>query len=208
MKLRTLMLCTAVGTLFLAGPLAAAPSDPYNTNPTPQERAQTDQLNSAAANRAHGDADADAAARANHDADVDSFNRDNDRANADRARYENDRARYARDRDGYEARNGNDARRWDAFFGYSRFRDVTAMQSRDLMGLRVSTRDGGRIGVIADVDANRYGRITRVAIRIGGGNMAWVDTNDLRFDPRTRVVYTTLSRDDVGGMAHMGNPRF
>lgn len=208
MKLRTMMLATAVGTLFLAGPLAAAPSDPYNTNPTPQERAQTDQLNNAAANRAHGDADADAQARANHDADVDAFNRDNDRANADRARYENDRARYERDRDGYEARNSGDARRWNAFFGYGRFRDVTAMQSRDLMGLRVSTRDGGRIGVISDVDTNRYGRITRVAIRVGGGNMAWVDTNDLRFDPRTRVVYTTLSRDDMNGMAHMRNPRF
>ena len=135
MKLRTLMLCTAVGTLFLAGPLSAAPSDPYNTNPTPEERVQTEQLNSAAANRAHGDADADAAARANHDADVNTFNRDNDRANADRARYERDRA-------GYDARNGGDARRWNAFFGYSRFRDVNAMQSRDLMGLRVSTRDG------------------------------------------------------------------
>lgn len=207
MKLRTMMLCTAVGTLFLAGPLAAAPSDPYNTNPTPQERIQTDQLNGAAANRAHSDADADAAARANHDADVDAFNRDNDRVNADRARYERDRSRYERDRDGYEARNG-DARRWNAFFGYGRFRDVTAMQSRDLMGLKVSTRDGRRIGVIGDVDTNRYGRITRVAIRIGGGSMAWVDTDDLRFDPRANVVYTVLSRDDVSGMAHMRNPRF
>ena len=207
MKLRTLMLCTAVGTLFLAGPLAAAPSDPYNTNPTPQERAQTDQLNNAAANRAHGDADADAAARANHDADVDTFNRDNDRANADRARYESDRARYERDRDGYEARNGNDARRWNAFYGYNRFRDVTDMSSNELMGLKVSTQSGSRIGTIRDVDTN-HGRITRVAISVGGGSRAWVDTDDLRFDPRTRVVFTTLSRDDVNGMAHMHNPRF
>jgi hypothetical protein len=38
--------------------------------------------------------------------------------------------------------------------------------------------------------------------------MAWIDTDDLRFDPRTRVVYTVLSRDDVNGMAHMRNPRF
>ena len=201
MKLRTLMLCTAVGTLFVAGPLAAAPSDPYNTNPTPQERAQTDQLNNAAANQAHGDADADAAARARHDADLNAFDRDSDRANADRARYERDRA-------GYDARNGGDARRWNAFFGFDRFRDVTAMPSRDLMGLRVSTRGGSRVGVIGDVDTNRYGRITRVAIRVGGGGIAWVDADDLRFDPRTRVVFTTLSRDDVNGMAHMGNPRF
>ena len=199
MKLRTLMLCTAVGTLFLAGPLAAAPSDPYNTNPTPQERQQTDQLNGAAANRAHGDADADAAARAQHDADMGSFNRDSDRANADRARYERDRARYNAD---------NGARRWSAFYGFDRFRDVTAMSSNELTGLRVATRGGSRVGYIRDVDTNRYGRITRVGISVGRDTLAWVATDDLRFDPRTRVVYTTLSRDDVNAMAHLRNPRF
>ena len=201
MNLRTLMLCTAMGTLFLAAPAFADPANPYNTNPTPQERAQTDQLNGNAANQAHSDADADAAARARHDADVNRFNGDSNRADADRARYERDRARYNAD-------NGDRGRRWSVFFGADRFRDLSAMPSRDLIGLRVSTRGGSRIGTIRDVDTDGRGRITRVSIRIGGGNAAWVDADDLRFDPRSRGVFTTLSRDDVNGMAHMHNPRF
>ncbi|HEY0303009.1 MAG TPA: hypothetical protein VGC36_16805 [Rhizomicrobium sp.] len=101
-----------------------------------------------------------------------------------------------------------DARRWDAFYGKARFRDIAALPARELIGLRVSTRGGGRIGVVRDVDTNRYGRVTRVAIGVAGGNLAWVDADDLRFDPTARVIYTTLSRGEVDSMARMRYPRF
>ncbi len=195
MKLRALMLGSAL--LFAALPAFA---DVYATNPTPGERAQTEQLNAGAAARAHSDADQDAAARADFNARQDAVDRDRARYQADRARYERDRARYDRDY--------GDARRWDVFFGHGRFQDVEALSPRQLIGLRVSTRGGGRVGLIRDVDTNRYGRISRVAIGIGGGNAAWVDTDDLRYDPATNVVYTTLSRDQVGAMARLRYPRF
>ncbi len=210
MKLRALTLGTAAlaGTLLLAGPGFAAPSDYYNTNPTPQERQQTNQLNGAAANQAHTDADdsvnaanANDANQANYARDRAAYNRDRDNADAQRAAYERDRARY-------DAEHGGPARRWDAFYGYNRFRDVMAMQSRDIMGLNVSTRAGNRVGRVREVDTDPQGRITRVSIGLTGGNRAWVDADDLRFDPSSRALLTDLTRDQVNDMAHMRYPRF
>ena len=203
MKLRSLTLGSAAlaGTLLFAGASVADPNDYYNTNPTPNERAQTDQLNGNAAANAHGDADANDAAHNNYNAARSDYDRNRDAYDAQRAAYERDRARYNRENAGY-------AHRWNAFYGYSRFRDVMAMPSRDLIGLTVSTRGGNRVGRIRDVDTNNYGRITRVAIGVGGGNTAWVDADDLRYDPGTRAVLTDLTRDQVNGMAHMNYPRF
>lgn len=206
MKLRAVTL----GGAALAAMLFAAPAyaDVYATNPTPQERAETDRLNGAAAVRAQTDADANAAARAQYNANEAAVQRDRARYEADRARYDAERAAYERNRDRLARDGYGDARRWDVFFGASRFRDLGAMRSRDLVGLKVSTRGGARVGYIRDFDTNRYGRITRVAIGVGNGNLAWVDSDDLRFDPMTRVVFTTLSRDQIGTAARMRYPRF
>jgi hypothetical protein len=210
MKLRALTLGSAAlaGTLFLAGAAFAAPNDYYNTNPTPQERQQTDRLNGNAANQAHSDADdsvnaanANAANQANYDRDRAAYNRDRADSDAQRAAYEQARARY-------DAAHGGYAHRWDAFYGYNRFRDVMAMQSRDIMGLTVSTRGGNRVGRVRDVDTDPRGRITRVSIGLGGGNRAWIDADDLRFDPSSRALLTDLTRDQVNDMAHMRYPRF
>ncbi len=203
MKLRSLTLGTAAltATLLLAGAASAAPDDYYNTNPTPQERAQTDQLNGNAANTAHDDANANDAAHGNYDAARSDYDRNRDAYDAQRATYERDRARYDREHGGY-------AHRWNAFYGYSHFRDILAMPSRDLIGLTVSTRGGDRVGRIRDVDTDHAGRITRVAIRLHGNDTAWLDADDLRYDPGTRAVMTDLTRDQVNGMAHMRYPRF
>ena len=80
MKIRSLTLGSAAfaGTLLFAGAALAAPDDYYNTNPTPTERAQTDQLNGNAAATAHGDADANDAAHSNYDAARSDYDRNRD----------------------------------------------------------------------------------------------------------------------------------
>jgi hypothetical protein len=209
MKLRTLSLGgAALASLLLLTPSAFAAPDYYNTNPTAEERAATDRLNAGAADRAHDDADANAADRAAFEARQNAVDRERARNDADRATYERDRARYdARYGDNRYDRDGR-AHRWDAFYGYNGFRDVDSMNPRELRGLRVNTQAGSRVGMIRDVDANDRGRITRVAVSVGSGRLAWVDADDLRFDPATRVVFTTLSRDQVNSMARMHYPRF
>jgi hypothetical protein len=209
MKMRALTLGTAAlaGTLLLAGS-AFAEQNYYNTNPTPQERQQTDQLNGAAANQARGDADSNAADQNTYNADRARY--DNDRANYDRDRATADaqRAAYLRDRARYDRDHGGYAHRWDAFYGHDRFRDVFAMPTTDLVGLTVTTRGGNRVGRVRDVDTDPSGRVSRISVSIGGGNRAWIDSDDLRFDPGSRALMTDLTRDQVNGMAHMRYPRF
>src|SRR5262249_50922339 len=148
------------GVLMLAGP-ALAPSSYYNTNPTPAERAQTNQLNNDAANRAQGDADSDDAANQDHRAQQNAYDRNRAHYDAQRAAYDRERARYEANRYGYRYGYGH---RWDVFYGYTRFHDLDGLRSGDLLGLPVSTRGGNRVGRIRDVDTGRYGRVVRVSV--------------------------------------------
>src|SRR5215469_15936735 len=188
------------GILMLAGP-ALAQSNYYNTNPTPAERAQTDRLNGNAADQAQRDVDSNASANSEYQAQQNAYDRD-------RADYDAKRDAYDRARERYEAERyvRGYGHRWDAFYGYTRFHDVDRMHSGELLGLPVSTRGGDRIGRIRDVSVNGDGRITRVSVSVGYGRSAWIDADDLRFDPAAHVVRTDLSRGQVDGMAHMRYP--
>lgn len=186
--------------LLLAAAPAFAQVSPYDTNPTPQERQQTDRLNQSAADDASAPV-APSSSEADYAAKKAEYDRRMREYNARRDVYEHERDRYRADRADY-------AHRWNAFYGYRGFRDVDTMSGRTLVGLRVSTHGGGRIGHIRDIDRNADGRVIRVAVSTGGGTVAWIDADDLRFDPVNREVMTDLSRDDIDRMAHDAYPRF
>ncbi|HUO88778.1 MAG TPA: PRC-barrel domain-containing protein [Rhizomicrobium sp.] len=200
MNLHTSMLGGAAGVVMLAGS-ALAQDSYYDTNPTPEERAQTERLNTDAANRAQSAVDSSAAANASYHAELDAYERN-------RAAYDAERAAYERERAGYEANRGGYAHRWETFYGYSRFHSVDRMRSGALLGLAVSTRGGSRVGRIRDVDVGDDGRISRVSVSVGAGRTAWIDVDDLRYDPAARVVLTDLSRGQIDDMARMRYPRF
>jgi hypothetical protein len=184
MKLRSLALG---GTLLLATPAFA--ESYYDTNPTPQERAQTNALNVAAA----GDAAATADAQQNY--------------NADRAAYDADRARYDADRARYDAEHARFVHRWDVYYSSDRFRDVEAMHRHEVIDLAVRTQDGDFLGHIRNVDTGSDGRVTRVGVNISGERTAWIDATDLRYDRDNGNAVTDLSRRQVDGMALMRFPR-
>jgi hypothetical protein len=191
------------GILMLAGP-AFAQSNYYNTNPTPAERAQTDQLNRNAADQAQSDVDSNASSNADYQAKQNDYERNRADYDAQRAAYDRARERYEADR---YVRYGY-GHRWNVFYGYTRFHDIDRMGSGELLGLRVSSRGDSLVGRIRDVDTNGYGRVTRVLVSVGYRRVAWIDADDLRFDPVTRVVMTDLSRDQIDDMARMRYPRF
>jgi sporulation protein YlmC with PRC-barrel domain len=195
----------ALAAILMIGAPASAQRSPYDTNPTPAERAQTNALNTDAASNARGNADANANTNAANQADYDRARADYDNKmdnyDAQRAAYNRDRSRYLNDRAGY-------AHRWDAFYGYSRFQDVSRLSETRLMGLQVSTRGGNFIGRVRDVDTNSYGRVTRVAVSTSRDRTAWIDADDLRYDPSTRMVMTDLSQGQINDMARMRYPRF
>jgi len=147
------LLGTVAVTLLFATP-ALAQQSPYDTNPTPQERAQTNQLNT------------DAAAEARTPPAA--------------------------------------AHRWYVLYGYDDRRSIDRMDGSDLMGLRVITQNGAHIGHIRGVDADGQGRIVRVRVATGEQTAAWIDADDLRYNPATGAVLTDLSKGEVDGLPHTG----
>jgi hypothetical protein len=188
MELRTHLLSAAA----LAGALALTPfalAGYYQTNPTPQDRAATQATSEQSLERTRAATSSDAAAKAKFDAEQAAVMRARARIAAERASYNREMA----------------ARRWDVFYGHERFRDVMSVPSRRLVGLAVRTHGDNFVGRISDVDAVGAGRI---AVSVRSGGTTWIDARDMRFDPDSGVVYTDLSRDQIGAMTNMRYPRF
>src|SRR6185437_10069302 len=111
--------------LLLAAAPAFAQVSPYDTNPTPQERQQTDRLNQSAADDASAPV-APSSSEADYAAKKAEYDRRMREYDARRDVYEHERDRYRADRAGY-------AHRWDAFYGYRGFRDVDTMSGGTLV---------------------------------------------------------------------------
>ena len=200
MKLRT----PSLGGAALAGLLlAVAPAmaeGNYHTDSTPAERVQTNALNSNAADRARTDIDANTAAQADYDAARAAYELSLNSYDVRRAAYDNDRARYEGERRYYER---NRVERWSAFHNHDRYRDVSSFHSGALIGKLVSTRTGRPIGRIRDVDFTPQGQVNRIAIQVDRRRIAWVYADDVRYDPRMRVILIDLSSDQVDMLARM-----
>jgi hypothetical protein len=94
MNVRTLTLGSAAiaAALFCALPASAMPG--YTRDSTPAERAQTEALNSGAADRAHGNTATDAAANDNYNANRATYDRGMQDHAVHQAAYDRDMARY------------------------------------------------------------------------------------------------------------------
>jgi hypothetical protein len=203
MNFRTLSLgSAALAGLMLAGAPAFA-QDGYSHDSTPAERVQTNDLNTNAANRAHSDTATNTTAKDDYDAARAAYERSLNNYDARRAAYDNDRARYDAERHDYDR---DRMQRWSAFQDRDRYRDVLSFHSADLIGKMVSTRDGLRIGRIRDVNFSSSGQVDRIAVEVRNHRVAWVYADDVRYDPRMRVMLIDLSSDQVDMLARMRQP--
>jgi len=202
MKIRTLSLGSVAlaGLLLVVAPALAAGT---SQDSSPAERAQTDQLNSDAANRARSDTAANNAAQSDYDAARAAYESNLNDYDARKATYDNDRASYEARRHDYER---NRDQRWGAFRDHDRYHDIASFHSSDLVGKVVSTRGGERIGRIRDVDYSPDGRVNRIAIAVRYNRVAWLYADDVRYDPRSRTILIDLSRDQVDRLSRMRQP--
>lgn len=203
MTIRTRLLCGAAAAfLSFAGVPAFADETNYNQNPTPAERAATNDLNKDASDRARADSNVSVAAQGDYDAARAAYERSLSDYRDRQSNYDNDRARYDAERGNYDRER---SLRWSAFRDNGRYHDVFSLRSTELVGLSVRTRGGERIGRIRDVDYAADGRVRRIAIEVGGRRSAWVYADDVRYDPRNRVILIDLSSDQVDRLARMRN---
>ncbi len=100
------------------------------------------------------------------------------------------RARYAAERAAY--RRGA----WPASW-----RDWRIATDSRLIGSRVETINGVRVGTVDAVARAPSGRIEALHVILDNGKQVWIDENDIRFNRSNGVVATNLDRADLNRMA-------
>lgn len=116
---------------------------------------------------------------------------------AERAEYDIKNARYNELRDRYAAeRAGYHRGAWP-----NRYARWTVMdRDGDLVGSQVQLINGRRVGTVTDTSRDQNG-ITALRVRLGNDRIVWIDTSDVRYNRRDRVIMTNLDRGDLRRMA-------
>jgi ribosomal 30S subunit maturation factor RimM len=199
-KMKTLALCSvalmmAGATTVLADPAAG---DPYTQNPTPQERAQTQQLNDNAANDA---ATRTSAAQQQNDVNQAQYQAQQDQYEDARARYAAQRARYLDERAEYNFDRSHPYAWWHERYESATLNHFYDIPRAELIGLRIVRENGYMVGRISDVMRRDDGKVLRVRVELRDGERAWIDARDVRFDPIDRIVFTDLSAGAIYDLA-------
>jgi hypothetical protein len=202
MKLKILALSSASALVIALGSAMADPQagNPYTQNPTPQERAQTNDLNKQSSDtavqqtsdvQAQQDAvDQQSSQNAQaYDHQMQQYQDGQDRAQAQQDQYEADRAEY------YD--RTHPTAWWHDRYERASLDRLYGVHGGELAGLTVSKEDGYRIGRVASVDRGPGGRIVRVEVVMPDNRSSWVDARDLRYDPDDQIVFTDLTAREV-----------
>lgn len=173
------------------------------TQSTPEEKAQTAQLNDQAALT---DAQAQNQASANNDqyqAQQQQYQQQQqqyqdqlqhhqvqqERYENRTAMYEDLRARYAAERAAYH-RDIWPGRQW-----------IVIERDAHPIGERVELISGNRVGTVIDTARAPDGNVEALLVRLDNSKIVWIDTQDIRYNRADGVVMTDLHFDDLRHMA-------
>ena len=188
---KTLTLLGASSLCFALALSSAALAQSEPQTSSPEERAQTQQLNQNITD-------------ANHAADTQS-KQNNARYQSQQRQYQANEKTYQNQTATYEAARGRYAAeraRYRRGTWPSRYEHSIIVDNDALMGASVHTYNGhavGRVEEIARTPGNHVDAL-RIALYHGHGDV-WVDSSDLRFDVDEKVVMTDLDRGDLRTMA-------
>ncbi|HWA88549.1 MAG TPA: hypothetical protein VG889_00835 [Rhizomicrobium sp.] len=200
MKIRTLALC-GVGALALTIGAAQAGDDPYTHNPTPEERAQTQDLNSQAMGQAASDTSADTDAQQNYRAQQQDYQAQQQQYQDRMGRYRAQQDRYHDERAAYNYDRTHPYTWWHARYEEATLNHFYDIPRAELVDLRVMREDGYTVGRIREIDRHGDGRVAAVRVVFRDGESAWVKARDLRYDPEDRIVFTDLSVGELHDLA-------
>jgi hypothetical protein len=188
--------------ILLASPVFGQsnyPNDYYRTNPTPEERAQTSQLNNRQAQDEGTSASGETgiAVQQRNDGAQLRYREQLDQYQAQRDQYENEKGRYRDRLSQYYYDRRHPSEWWRARYYSASLDGFYRLPRRDLLGREVAERDGLVVGRIVDVDRYPDGHIARVEVSLDGGRVAWVDSANLRYDATDQVLFTDMPADDL-----------
>lgn len=174
------------------------------THSTPQEQAQTAEINRQAAAGA-GDADAQANANnAQYQAQQQQYQQQQqqyqDQLQRNQAQqehyrdrteaYESMRARFAAERAAYHRGLWPDRERW-----------VIVQRGDELVGERVQLLSGNRVGTVIDTAHAPSGDVEALLVRLDNDKIVWIDAVDIRYNRADGVLVTNLESGDLRHMA-------
>lgn len=194
MKIRNLALSSAGALALTIGAAFAAGDDPYTHNPTPQEQAQTHDLNAQAVGQAASDNDAQTGAQQQYQDQQSQYQQQMGQYQAQQDRYRDDRAEYNYDR-------SHPFAWWHERYEQATLNHFYDIPRAELIDLRVAREDGYTVGRIREIDRRGDGRVAAVRVVFRDGQSAWVKARDLRYDPEDRIVFTDLSVGELHDLA-------
>jgi hypothetical protein len=203
MKLRNIALLSA-GFFAIAGGAAfadPAAGNPYTQNSTPQERAQTQQLNAQAASDAQAPPQPTAADQAQYQALQDQYQAQQEQYADDQAQYRAQQDRYRDERAEFYYDRSHPYGWWRDRYERASLNLFYDLPRDELIDLRVVRDDGFTIGRIRGYERASDGRIAAVKIVFRNGGVAWIRAHDLRFDPDNRIVFTDLTVPELRELA-------
>jgi len=122
--------------------------------------------------------------------------------------YQNERDEYDHQRDRYEHNiRWYDQARWDYVypqaiayhFGGPRLLrvDMLAEPSEQLADVPIEGPNGRWVGRIRNIETGTSGRPYRIEVALNRRVSVWVSPRHFRFDPRDRIAFTNLTREDL-----------
>ncbi|HSC60584.1 MAG TPA: hypothetical protein VLC29_05095 [Rhizomicrobium sp.] len=215
MKTRNIIM-GGVAALALAGSFAAPGFAQYSGNPpqvsTPEEKAQTEQLNA----QAQGGTTASPSALNGQGGSTTEPSPENqarqEQYEDQQAQYQQDRARYEAERRHYERNihRYDEARYYFTDYPHAypyHYEDaqlrplyLLAEPSQQLAHAPVEGPDGNWVGRVRNVETALDGRPKRVEIALNHRVSVWVSPTHFRFDAANKILYTDLTRADLWNM--------
>jgi len=194
MKMKILALSSASAFALSIAAALAAGNDPYTHNSTPEERAQTQNLNSQAVGQAVSDVDAQDDAQSQYQNQQSQYEQQMQQYQAQQDHYFDARAEYNYDRSHPYAW-------WHERYEQATLNRFYDIPRAELIDLRVVREDGYTVGRIRAIDRHPDGRVAAVRIVMRDGESAWVRAHNLRYDPDDRIVFTDLSVSELRDLA-------
>ena len=212
MTLRTALFASAAfAAVTIGAGMAFAQSNYYNTNPTPQEQQQTQDLNQKAQDDA---APKDPAAKAVDVNGQQNYQAQMEQYRARERKYWESQEQFEKQRDSYAMQSKNfdittdqllanrawyDAHHYRLFVAYPEYPEtrlqvlhLIADPTHQMAHSPVVDYDGYEIGYVRNVETGVDGRPVRVQIALNDDHFVWVMPGDLRFDPDQHAVYSDL----------------
>lgn len=174
------------------------------THSTPQEQAQTANLNDQAADSAQQSTTQTNSADAQYQAQQQQYQQQLQQNQAAQQQYQNQKEAYE-----------NQAVRYEGL--RARFADERAAYHRDLwpddyrpwelrpdfavMHARVEITNGDHVGTVTGIARAPGGRIEGLEVSLDSGKLVWIDAADARFNRADGILMTDLDRADLHEMA-------